>query len=152
MQGKREENVPPRPAVDPRLAPGPPSFDPSASRRARLRERETRKGENGSEAELRSNHRVGVHPRRRRTRRDLQPRRCQSCLLCHPEAQLLLGTMSLLMGCAGKPLPLKNVTAAPATAAGDAVGKGSCTSVFIAAGEVVVATGTTPELLAVSAT
>ncbi|QHO00854.1 uncharacterized protein DS421_13g409950 [Arachis hypogaea] len=73
---------------------------------------ETREGENGSEAELRSNHRAGVLPCRRRTRCDLQPRRCQSSLLRCREAQLLLGTLSLLMGCAGKPLPPENVTTA----------------------------------------
>ncbi|XP_020962412.1 uncharacterized protein LOC110264669 [Arachis ipaensis] len=92
--------------------PVPPSFGPSASRRARLRERETREGENGSEAELRSNHRIGVLPRCRRTRHDLQPRRCQLCLLCRREAHLLLGTLSPLMGCASKPLPPENITAA----------------------------------------
>ncbi|QHO07667.1 uncharacterized protein DS421_14g465740 [Arachis hypogaea] len=63
-------------------------------------------------AELRSNHCVGVLPCRRRTRCDLQPRRCQSSLLRRREAQLLLGTLSLLMGCAGKPLPPENVTTA----------------------------------------
>ncbi|QHN91999.1 uncharacterized protein DS421_17g579860 [Arachis hypogaea] len=63
-------------------------------------------------AELRSNHRVGVLPCRRRTRCDLQPCRCQSSLLRRREAQLLLGTLSLLMGCAGKPLPPENVISA----------------------------------------